>query len=752
MLKSFLRRFLKSRDPLNDPDTSAKLRLELALESSGLVDWDFNYERNTAHRGLRHDELYGYKEMLPSWNFDNFFHHVLPEYHELAKSKFANIPETGEISFEYQIRRVDGEIRWISLRGKGERNSSGKVVRVAGVLKDITEEKNLADKNSLQGKNIESLFQNSSEFFCVLNRDLVYEYVNPAHIRLFEGRNMTGLSVKDAQPELEGSGFINDLNRIFKTGETITFEDTPVQVGRRKLYVDMMYTPRRDAAGVVNGIYALGADVTAKIEALKKAQESAEQMKLITDKLPAFISYTDNQGRYQFLNKKYEEWFGIPLSEMIGKTREEITPSDYAFESKPFQTQALQGIPSHHHGIIRKADQALNLDIHFVPDFDPATKEVRGIVAVGVDVTLQTQALKEAEIARRELHELLMQAPAPMCLLTGPDYTFTMANPEYIRLVHRGEIEGKTLDEVFRGEDIELYRKIIREVYETGLPYLIKEAPFDVSDENGEAIHKYLNVGYHPYLDLQGKVKGVLVICLDVTEEVNSLKARDNFISVASHELKTPLTALKLQVQLQQKILKDFPDRMNFDHLSTFLTKSSSQLDRLDRLVNDMLEGSRTSAEKLAMQFGLHDFSQLVTETFQFYSPQLSSARMKVSLDIEPGIAFVFDDSRIEQVVLNIITNAIRYASGTALNVTVRKEGNEAVLEVKDHGPGIAKADQEIIFKRFGRVNQSRDVTGLGLGLFISKQIVENHKGSISVRSERGEGATFSVRLPLRKD
>lgn len=633
MFKSLLRRLLNFKDPLNDPDTSAKLRLELALESSGLVDWDYNYERDSAHRSLRHDQLYGYSEMLPTWNFDNFFHHVLPEYHALAKQKFANIPETGEISFEYQIRRVDGAIRWISLVGKGERNSAGKVVRVAGILKDITDEKAREDKNSLQGKNIESLFENSSEFFCVLDSDLVYEYVNPAHIRLFEGRSLKGLSVDEAQPELKGSPFLEDLRRIFETGKTITFQDTPVQIGRRLLYVDMMYTPKRDAAGDVNGIYALGADVTPKIHALKNAQKS----------------------------------------------------------------------------------------------------------------------FNEAEIARRELHELLMQAPAPMCLLSGDDYVFTMANPEYEKLVNR-DVLGKTLDQVFMGQDIDLYREIIHQVYTTGKPYNIKEAPFDVTGENGESIHKFLNVGYHPYLDLDGSVKGVLVICQDVSEEVKSLQARDSFISVASHELKTPLTALKLQVQLQQKIISDYPDRLNIESLRKFLAKSDSQLDRLDRLVNDMLDGSRTSAEKLEMQFGLNDFSKLVKDTFQFYLPQFSSANIEMNLKIESEIKFIFDESRLEQVLINLVTNAIRYAPGKPLEVFLKKNGEEAVLEVTDHGPGIAEGDQEVIFQRFGRVNLRRDVTGLGLGLFISRKIVESHNGTISVKSSPGAGATFSVRLPLRMD
>ncbi len=748
MLRRLLSRFLASDDHFSNPDTSAKIRLELALESSGLVDWDFNYELNTAHRGIRHDELYGYKEFLPVWNFDNFFHHVLPEFHDLAKEKFANIPGTGEISFEYKIRRVDGEIRWISLKGKGERNSEGKVVRVAGVLKDITDDKNREEDWNIQSKNLESLFQNASEFLCIFNTDLVYEYVNPAHIRLFDGRNMKGEAVDIAQPELRGSEFVENLRKILITGETITYTESPVQIGTNLRYLDMMYTPRKDAMGKVNGIYALGSDVTDKILALKRAEQSAAQMKLITDMLPAFVSYTDKMGRYQFVNRMYEKWFGTPMENLLGKTRKDIAPSEYVNESRNYETLALSGKPSHHQGVIRKANgEALNLDINFVPDIDMETNEVRGMVAVGVDISAQVNALREVELARQELHELFMQAPAPMCLLTGSEFTYTMANPEYVKLVRR-EVQGKTLDQVFDGEDITFYRGIIEQVYTTGKPYHVKEAPLEFVD-NDKFRKVFLNVGYHAYKDSTGNVKGVLVICEDVTDQVNSVTTRDNFISVASHELKTPLTALKLQIQLHQRILKDNPADLNAEKMNILFAKTESQLNRLDRLVNDMLEGSRTSAEKLEILFTRVNFSDLVIEVFQSYMPQLQSADVAVTTDIETGIFLHIDEARIEQVMVNLITNVIRYANHAPLKVILKRHETNVVLSVKDSGRGIDPKNHKIIFERFGRVNVSRDVTGLGLGLYISRKIVENHGGSLTVISDIGKGAEFCVSLPL---
>ena len=156
-----LKKFFASEDLQTEKGESTRHRLELALEVSGLVDWDYDYEKNTTTRSLRHDQLYGYTELLPKWNFENFYHHVLPEFHEMVARKFTNLKTEDQIECEFKIRKIDGDIRWIHLAGKGFRNQQGKLKSVAGILKDITLEKTRSERLNLQSQNLASLFQKS---------------------------------------------------------------------------------------------------------------------------------------------------------------------------------------------------------------------------------------------------------------------------------------------------------------------------------------------------------------------------------------------------------------------------------------------------------------------------------------------------------------------------------------------------------------------------------------------------------------
>jgi PAS domain S-box-containing protein len=744
--------FKKFFSPRFSEGATTAARLELALEAAGLVDWDFDYEKNTAHRSLKHDQLYGYSTLLPQWNFDNFFHHVLPEYHAEIQKKFEDIVHVGRIDAEFRIRRVDGSIRWILLKGKGQKNENGKVVRVAGILRDITDDKLRTEHLEVQNKNLRSLFSKSTEFFCVLNKDLIYEYVNPSHVRLFEGRNLTGLSVQEAQPELKDSPIIETLKNILRTGEHLYFEEMALPLGNRMRYLNFLYAPRMSALGEIDGIFALGVDVSDRVNALKQAKLNEAHLRLITDKLPAFVSYTDNHGRYQFLNAMYEKWFEKPISEMLGKTREEITPPDYYSQARLLQDNALDGLSSHHMSTISKPNgESLNLDINFVPDIDPETKDIRGMIAVGVNVTEQVRATKSAELARQELHDVLMQAPAPMCLLSGPDHVFTIANPEYEKFVGR-KVMGMKLADAFANEDITVFSQIIKDVYLTAEPRFLSQIPLELVNSSGQKTQHYLNAGYSAFLDVDGKPRGVLVIVQDVTEQVTSVIARDNFMGIASHELKTPLTAMKLQTQMNLKLLAQTATQ-SFDsaRLERIFTNTSGQINRLIRLVDDMLDVSRISADKLSMNFIKTDLGRILKETLDGFEIQLADHVIKIQTQILESVEAEIDEERMIQVFTNLITNAMKYAPHSTLSVTLTSDAHSAFVTFQDTGPGIDKSYHEKIFDRFERVSQNRDTSSFGLGLFITKKIVESHLGSIDVESELGRGTRFSIAMPLKQ-
>jgi signal transduction histidine kinase len=232
----------------------------------------------------------------------------------------------------------------------------------------------------------------------------------------------------------------------------------------------------------------------------------------------------------------------------------------------------------------------------------------------------------------------------------------------------------------------------------------------------------------------------------------SAVAQRDEFMSIASHELKTPLTSLKLQTQVGERSLaRGDPAFQSPENLRKLLGSTSKQLDRLGRLVEDMLDVSRVNTGKLSLAPERMDLSALVMDVLDRFRSQLVEVGCEVTAEIDSDVVGLWDAYRIEQVASNLLSNVIRYSRGAPVHVSLVREGENAVLEVRDSGPGISIEDQKKIFDRFERAANAKHVRGLGLGLYISKQIVENHGGKIEVDSRPGEGSTFRVTLPLRE-
>ena len=172
------------------------------------------------------------------------------------------------------------------------------------------------------------------------------------------------------------------------------------------------------------------------------------------------------------------------------------------------------------------------------------------------------------------------------------------------------------------------------------------------------------------------------------------------------------------------------------------------QAERLTRLVDDMLDVSRIASGKLSMNVARCDLSELVRDTLGRLAPQLEAAGCSLTMELAADTQALVDAFRLEQVVTNLITNAAKYAPGRPVLVSLEKRPDRAILRVRDHGPGVPVEQQPRLFVRFERFVSASKVSGLGLGLHISKEIVEAHGGTIEVASVVGRGTEFTVELP----
>ncbi len=257
--------------------------------------------------------------------------------------------------------------------------------------------------------------------------------------------------------------------------------------------------------------------------------------------------------------------------------------------------------------------------------------------------------------------------------------------------------------------------------------------------------------------DEGGKPSKIIVVTQDITasKEIEEaarqnllmqklLEKKDEFMSVASHELKTPMTTMKASIQILQRLIDT---RAEEKVLKVFISKANEQINRLTSLINDLLDNAKIQANRVSLRISSFHIREVIEDSIM-HSPSSHEIRLRnIVDDVIEG-----DKVRIGQVLTNFLTNAIKY-SPTAKEVIIdtRKEGDFLMVCVTDFGIGIPKEKVSMVFDRFFRVEDtSSEFSGLGLGLYISAEIIKRHNGKIGVNSEEGKGSTFWFKIPLK--
>jgi signal transduction histidine kinase len=244
----------------------------------------------------------------------------------------------------------------------------------------------------------------------------------------------------------------------------------------------------------------------------------------------------------------------------------------------------------------------------------------------------------------------------------------------------------------------------------------------------------------HALLRLQERARG-------------AVRARDEFLAVAAHELRTPMTVLRLHLErILYLITRNAAETLSKSTVEKSLTPAVRQLIRLQQLLDMLLDVSRVAGDRLKLEVGTVEVGELTCEVAGRLQAQAQhlGVELRLELPAEP-IVIVGDRLRLEQVLNNLLTNAIKYGERKPVLVRVEERADDVALTVRDQGIGIAPEDQGRIFLRFERATQARQSDSLGLGLYIAREIVMAHGGVLTVESVPGQGATFQALLPLRR-
>ena len=482
-----------------------------------------------------------------------------------------------------------------------------------------------------------------------------------------------------------------------------------------------------------------------------------------------------NDGFLPILGEKHPEAMGQPAEQCWSEAWPIVGPQ---------LRRVLQGESIFHEEVVvpiarggRVEDAWWNYS--YSPLFDDAGA-VAGALVICTEITREVVARtkleaanREAELARQELQGIFMQAPLPMCILAGADHRFTLANAPYLQLVGR-DVVGKTVREAFSDDEAGHYLPILDRVYSTGAPFVLHEAPFDLSDAHGVVDGRFIDAGYYPHRDASGAIAGILVVIHDVTAQVLARKqiedlavqeagarkqaealrsqaeaanrAKDEFLATVSHELRTPLTA----ILGWSRILSETTERSRIERGVAIIERNARAQ---AKIIDDILDVSRIISGKLRLSVRPVDFASIIEAVVESVRPAAAAKQVDLRVEIIAPVQLVADEDRLQQIVWNLLSNAGKFTPrGGVVVVRAFVEGEQVVVQVRDSGRGISPEFLPYVFDRFRQDDASttKQQPGLGLGLAIVRHLVELHGGTVRAESEgEGRGATFHVALPL---
>lgn len=309
---------------------------------------------------------------------------------------------------------------------------------------------------------------------------------------------------------------------------------------------------------------------------------------------------------------------------------------------------------------------------------------------------------------------------------------------------HPRETEGGSIYELGNGQwNIPRLKELLERILPTSNPF----DGFEVENDFPGIGHRVLLLNARQ-LKLHGiSQERILLACEDITERREAERRKDDFIVMASHELKTPVTSLKGFTQILQSRFKKRGDEQDMH----FLARMDGQLNKLTRLIKDLLDLSRMHSSEIPLQESPVDLNELLQDTV---ADMREIATHQFLIEETGRISIYGDRERLEQVFLNLLVNAVKYSpDADKIVIHIARTGEEARVSVQDFGIGIAEADQQKVFERFYQVSdtKARPFSGMGIGLYLSNEIVKRHHGRIEIHSQPGQGATFLVSLPLVK-
>ena len=733
----------------------SKNELEFAINAAELGTWELNPTTNIITMNGRMKDWFGLKE---NTNID-----LLSMIDIIDEKDKELVSETIKKSFEFSsggafnidykiINNLTKQERVVRSKGKVFFNDKQEPYLFSGILQDITQE--MISRQALidSENNFKKLVERAPVAICVLKGpEFIITVANTVVLNSWNKtkEEVINKPIFSVVPESYKQGFEKILSQVYTTGERKIIEELPLIPFNNRtqeiLYFNLVYEAILDKYGKIDGIMGVAINVTEQVNSRRKIEDAEERLRLAIEASNLGVYDLDMITNKLITSPRGMFIFGFDKQSTVEESLMAIHPDDRLNRTEAFEKSLITGKLFYEVRVIWE-----NKDVHWIrvegrTYKDADNKPIRALGTI-LDITDQRNAEDELMKINQRL---------AIALEAGQlgSYEYNLESGEIkaskqfkinygINNVH-GPLFFKDVIALLAPEYQDKVRKNVENAIENKSVYNV-EYQVQWPDKSFHWIKSSAKASYND----KNKAIALIGVTIDITELKRQQQQKDDFIGFASHELKTPVTTIKAYSQMLEEILL----QNNQQQEAMMVTKIGVQVKRLNNLISDLLDVTKINSGKLLLTKSTFNFNDLIKSIVD--DVQQTAPKFNIIQDLSSTDLIHTDKERVVQVTTNLISNAIKYSpNSNKIIVQTSQKENEISVCIKDFGVGIDRENQAKLFDQFYRVsgNMQHTFPGLGLGLYISSEIIKQLGGRIWVNSNIGEGANFCFTLPIIK-
>jgi PAS domain S-box-containing protein len=650
--------------------------------------------------------------------------------------------------YETECMRKDGKIVAVSLTVSPIRNPTGAIIGASTIARDITERKQVEEALRLSEAKFRALFENTPDLIFMIGEKDEIISINPAAARMLGKtvEQVLGRSLFDVYPKEIATMFSENVRAVLQTGKSRNIDEKIVLAGNER-WINTRLQPLLDDTGRTYAVTGVARDITERVRVEEKLRQSEENYHSLFDQMLDGVYRSTHEGRFVDVNPAFVKMFGYSSKQEmlnIADIKKELyfSPEDrvshdlYPGDKENVETYCMR----------RKDGSEIWVEDHghYVHDEQGNITYHEGILR---DVTERKRLEEELSRSSQFFGSVVENAYVWLNVLDNEQNVLVwnkaaeiMSGYSQEEVVGHGKVwEWLYPDQEYRKQTIQT----VNDVLQSGRTDVDSETK--IKRKDGQT--RIISWNERALTDQDGKAIGTIAIGHDITERKQVERLKDEFVSTVSHELRTPLTAIRASLGLLAGgVSGTLPEKGQ-----RMVEIAVTNTDRLVRLINDILDSDRLASGKIPIERKQCSAAQLVTQVVDNMKPVAEKEGISFFVKSQDAPLWA-DPDRISQALTNLLSNAIKFSpKGGRIWVTAERKENQMVFKVRDEGRGIPPEKLGLLFERFHQVDASdaREKGGSGLGLSISKSIVEQHHGKIWVESTVGKGSTFLFTIPL---